>query len=65
MKEENNFLLKDLATQLEKKNAEIERLKKEKTESVNSLTNKTANLQDVIRNLQDMNDQRKLLRDLF
>jgi hypothetical protein len=59
LKEENNFLLKDLATQLEKRNAEIERLKKEKTESVSSLSTKASNLHETIRNLQDMNDQRK------
>lgn len=60
MKEEHNFLLKDLATQLEKRTGEIDRLKKEKSESLTSLSSKASNLQEVIRNLQDMNDQRKL-----
>ena len=58
IKDEQNFVIKDLTTQLEKKNAEVERLKKEKNESIQLLNEKNQSLQEALKHFQETNDKR-------
>ena len=57
MKDDHSATIRELALQLEKKNVEIDRLKKEKNEAVNNLNTKVNGLQDLVRNLEVVNDQ--------
>ena len=59
IREEQDFLVKDLQSQVEKRQGEVDRIKRDKTESLSALNHKTNNLQDMIKNLQELNDQRK------
>ena len=57
MKDDHSATIRELALQLEKKNVEIDRLKKEKNEAVNNLNTKVNGLQDLVRNLEVVNEQ--------
>lgn len=56
-REEQTAQIRDLQAQLDKKNLEIERLRKDKETSYSGINSKATNLNETIRTLQEINEQ--------
>lgn len=60
MRDEQNYSVRDLNSQIEKKNAELERIQKERGDALTSLNDKVASLQEITKNNQETYSRCKL-----
>lgn len=58
LREEHNFTIRNLNSQIEKKNSELDRMQREKGDILSSLNEKVISLQDLTRNNQDTYSKR-------
>ena len=59
IRDEQSLILRDLNLQLDRKTSDLERVHKERSETVNALNEKVANLQDLTKHNQDTYTKRR------